>query len=79
MAVAVLGSNFLSWTAGVGIGFDPWYPDTDCLSLSPSGARLWLLPLPYQECRREDSNLHTLYGYQVLNLLCLLRCHIAVA
>src|SRR5436190_17618850 len=39
--------DFLSWAAGVGIGFDPRYPESHCLSLLPphEHARFWILPL----------------------------------
>jgi hypothetical protein len=44
----VPGEDFLRWAAGVGIGFDPRYPESGCLSLRPprEHARFWVLP-PY--------------------------------
>jgi hypothetical protein len=38
--------DFLPWAAEVGIGFDPRYPDSHCLSLLPpcEHARFWVLP-----------------------------------
>lgn len=46
MAEAVAGEAFLSWAAGVDIGFDPRYPDARCLGLLPprESARFWELP-----------------------------------
>src|SRR5262245_20152454 len=43
---AVPGEAFLRWAAGVGVGFDPRYPDSRCLSLIPprEHARFWVLP-----------------------------------
>jgi hypothetical protein len=42
----VPGENFLRWAAGVGIDFDPRYPDSGCLRLVPprDHARFWVLP-----------------------------------
>jgi hypothetical protein len=42
----VPGEDFLRWAAGVGIGFDPRYPESRCLSLLPpcEQARFWVLP-----------------------------------
>lgn len=42
----VSADKFLSWAAGVGIGFDPRYPNSGCLSLLPptGHARFWVLP-----------------------------------
>jgi hypothetical protein len=42
----VSGEDFLGWAAGVGIGFDPRYPECRCLSLLPprEHARFWVLP-----------------------------------
>jgi hypothetical protein len=38
--------DFLPWAAGVGIGFDPRYPQSGCLRLLPprEHARFWVLP-----------------------------------
>jgi hypothetical protein len=43
---AVSTSDFLRWTASVGIGIDPRYPKSGCLSLLPPGdhARFWVVP-----------------------------------
>jgi hypothetical protein len=43
---AVRSENFVRWAAGVGIGFDPRYPESRCLSLLPprQQARFWVLP-----------------------------------
>jgi hypothetical protein len=46
VAEAVSGADFLAWASGAGIGFDPRYPGTDCLSLLPprESARFWDVP-----------------------------------
>jgi hypothetical protein len=46
MAEAVAGDAFLAWAAGVGVGFDPRYPDSRSLGLLPprESARFWKLP-----------------------------------
>jgi hypothetical protein len=41
---AVPGEEFLRWAAGVGIDFDPRYPDTLCLVPPRDHARFWALP-----------------------------------
>jgi hypothetical protein len=43
---AVTSDSFLAWAAGVGVGFDPRYPDGHCLGLLPprESARFWVLP-----------------------------------
>jgi hypothetical protein len=43
---AVPGEKFLRWAAGVGIGFDPRYPNSRRLRLVPprDHARFWVLP-----------------------------------
>ena len=42
----VSSEDFLRWTSGVGIGFDPRYPESQCLSLLPPSehTRFWVLP-----------------------------------
>jgi hypothetical protein len=42
----VPGEDFLRWAAGVGIGFDPRYPESRLLCLLPprEHARFWVLP-----------------------------------
>src|SRR5947209_4558316 len=46
----VRGEEFLQWANGLGIGFDPRYPESRCLCLLPSleHARFWVQP-PYPE------------------------------
>ncbi len=46
MAEAAASDAFLAWAAGVGVGFDPRYPDARCLGLLPprDSARFWALP-----------------------------------
>jgi hypothetical protein len=46
VAEAVSADDFLSWAAGVGIGFDPRYPGAHCLVLLPPGesSRFWEVP-----------------------------------
>jgi hypothetical protein len=43
---AVSGEDFRRWTAGHGIGVDPRYPDSGCLSVLPPAdyARFWVVP-----------------------------------
>ena len=43
---AVSSQDFLRWANGVGIGFDPRYPESGCLSILPPNeyARFWALP-----------------------------------
>lgn len=35
MVEAVSAADFLAWAAGVGVGFDPRYPDSGCLAVLP--------------------------------------------
>jgi hypothetical protein len=46
VADAVPADDFLTWAMGVGIGFDPRYPDSDGLVLLPprESSRFWLVP-----------------------------------
>src|SRR2546421_543366 len=46
VAVPVSADEFLAWASGAGIGFDPRYPGTDCLSLLPprESSRFWEKP-----------------------------------
>lgn len=43
---AVGSQDFLRWANGVGIGFDPRYPESGCLSMLPPDehTRFWVLP-----------------------------------
>lgn len=43
---AVSGDKFNRWVAGHGVGVDPRYPDSGCLSLLPPAdhARFWVVP-----------------------------------
>jgi hypothetical protein len=43
---AILNERFLDWAAGMGIRFDPRYPDARCLAMMPPRqfARFWELP-----------------------------------
>lgn len=46
MIEAVSADAFLAWAVGVGIGFDPQYPGTGCLTLLPprEASRSWFVP-----------------------------------
>jgi hypothetical protein len=46
VAERVSGDLFLEWATGVGLGFDPRYPDARCFGLLPphESARFWVLP-----------------------------------
>ncbi|MBA4191113.1 MAG: hypothetical protein C0467_24275 [Planctomycetaceae bacterium] len=44
---AVTSEAFMTWAGGLGLGFDPRYPDGNCLGLLPphESARFWVLPV----------------------------------
>jgi hypothetical protein len=41
---AISTPDFFRWASGVGVGFDPRYPDARSLRLSRDHARFWVLP-----------------------------------